>query len=163
MKKAKLHSLNILFFARQMVYSKTTSSNIWDNKFISEQQCQKLFLKDILYFIFLDFDWTSWLISVIDLKISGQNNFFPPGSLNNYSVCPLLRSERYFACFLTNIFCFVSDINFTVSLMTFPFHSSFPHFCLMLHFHLMLPTIRSNQGLLLLSWQIQNTIKLTEI
>lgn len=55
MKKAKLHSLNILFFARQMVYSKTTSSNIWDNKFISEQQCQKLFLKDILsiYFIFL--------------------------------------------------------------------------------------------------------------
>ena len=55
MQKAKLHSLNSLFFARQVVYSKTTFSNIWDNKFISEQQCQKLFSKDIpsISFIFM--------------------------------------------------------------------------------------------------------------
>lgn len=97
----------------------------------------QLIMKDIsieyvLYFIFLDFYWTSGLISVIDLKISWQNNFFPPGSLNNYSVCLLLLNEWDFACFLINIFCFVPDVNFTTSLMTFPFHLSFPHFCLML-------------------------------
>ena len=65
-------------------------------------------------------------------KNQWAKDIFPPGSLNDYSVCPLLLNERGFVCFLINIFCFAPDINFTTSLMTFPFHLSFPHFCLML-------------------------------
>lgn len=90
-----------------------------------------------IYWIYTLFYFSIFLLNTtINLcdrsKSQWAKDFFPPGSLNKYSVCPLLLNEQGFACFLINIFYFAPDINFTTSLMTFPFHLSFPHFCLML-------------------------------